>query len=234
MDGLFTIIIIAMAVISVIGKNKKNSRRSSERREHSPAESRRQSPLRRLNSAGEDGRFDRAAQHENSVGEDGRFHRSAQRENSVGDVLPKTRHQRMVEEQRERAAAYRREQAASKPKPQPKAKETRPLCPACGRVLKPGLNFCPSCGTATSAYAAAAVSNIPADAGIFAAGDFNGEHVYTYSDGDRPPTVLSPAPKSVTAAQKPALVLPAFTGPELTRSLVMAEILGPCKARQHH
>ena len=223
MDGLFTIIIIAMAVISVIGKNKKNSRRSAERREHSPAESRRQSPLKRLNSAGEDGRFDRAAQHENSVGEDGRFRRSAQRENSVGDVLPKTRHQRMVEEQRERAAAYRREQAASKPKPQPKAKETRPLCPACGRVLKPGLNFCPSCGTATSAYAADAV---------IAAGDFNGEHVYTYSDGDRPPTVLSPAPKSVTAAQKPAVVLPAFTGPELTRSLVMAEILGPCKARR--
>ena len=135
----------------------------------------------------------------------------------MGDVLPKTRHQRMVEEQRERAAAYRREQAAARPKP----KEPRPLCPACGRVLKPGLKFCPSCGTATSA----------ADAGAFA-GTLDGEPVYTYSDGDRPPTVLSPAPKSVSATQRAALVLPAFTGPELTRSLVMAEILGPCKARR--
>ena len=200
MDGLFTIIIIAMAVISVIGKNKKNSRRSAERREHSPAESRRQSPLKRLNSAGEDGRFDR----------------SAQRENSVGDVLPKTRHQRMVEEQRERAAAYRREQAAAKPKPQPKAKETRPLCPTCGRVLKPGLRFCPSCGRNL-------VASEPA---------LDADPVYTYSDGDRPPTVLSPAPKSAAAAHKPAVMLPAFTGPELTRSLVMAEVLGPCKARR--
>ena len=216
MDGLFTIIIIAMAVISVIGKNKKNSRRSAERREHSPAESRRQSPLKRLNSAGEDGRFDRAAQHENSVGEDGRFRRSAQRENSVGDVLPKTRHQRMVEEQRERAAAYRREQAAAKPKAEPKAKEPRPLCPACGRVLKPGLRFCPSCGRNL-------VASEPA---------LDADPVYTYSDGDRPPTVLSPAPKSAAAAHKPAVMLPAFTGPELTRSLVMAEVLGPCKARR--
>ena len=186
----------------------------------------REQPSRRANSAGDDGRFDRAAQKVNSVGEDSRLDREAQKANSIGE----SRRRRMVEEQRERAAAYRRAHGEAEEESRP-ARQSRPACPACGRPLKPGVKFCPGCGAVTSADAAVTASNIPADAGIFAQGV--SEAAYSYSDGDRPPTEISPALSPLPKA-RPALTLPGFSGPELTRALVMAEVLGPCKARQHH
>ena len=174
----------------------------------------------RVNSVGEEGRLDRSAQRVNSVGEEGRLDRSAQRVNSVGESRPRSRHQRMVEEQRAKAEAYRQRQfgpaasggkkAASSSGGKQAAAAKPELCPHCGRSLRPGLNFCPGCGKPLPAAPAAA---------------------YSYSDGDRPPAEHSPAIPARTRPA-PSFALPGFTGPELARSLVMAEILGPCKARQ--
>ncbi|MBQ1343682.1 MAG: zinc-ribbon domain-containing protein [Firmicutes bacterium] len=228
----FSLIIVGLVLLSVVNSvRKKNGGKGS-----NSGSSRR--TVRRANSAGDDGRFDRSAQRVNSVGDDGRLDREAQRANSIGE----SRRRRMVEEQRERAEAYRRahgETAAETGAPRSEQSRpasqsrpySRPACPACGRPLKPGVKFCPGCGTATAAGAAVAVSNIPADAGIFAQGV--SEAAYSYSDGDRPPTEISPALPPLPKA-KPSLALPGFSGPELTKALVMAEILGPCKARQHH
>lgn len=232
----------------------------------------------------------------NSAGDEGRLDRSAQRANSVGERPALSRRQRMVEEQRQRAEAYRQSQAAARgkgpsepglcpgcgrtltqvedfclhcgrsvrpaanglcptcggpvttlayfcpgcglampvdiPAPAGKgAKGAAALCPKCGRELKAGGKFCPGCGTATAANAAVAVSNTAADASVFAQG--GSEPAYSYSDGDRPPAPVSPdAPPA--PRRGPAFTLPAFTGQELAKSLVMAEILGPCKARQQH
>lgn len=228
----FSLIIVGLVLLSVVNSvRKKNGGKGS-----NSGSSRR--TVRRANSAGDDGRFDRSAQRVNSVGDDSRLDREAQRANSIGE----SRRRRMVEEQRERAEAYRRahgETASETGAPRSEQSRpasqsrpySRPACPACGRPLKPGVKYCPGCGTATAAGAAVAVSNIPADAGIFAQGV--SEAAYSYSDGDRPPTEISPALPPLPKA-KPSLALPGFSGPELTKALVMAEILGPCKARQHH
>ena len=228
----FSLIIVGLVLLSVVNSvRKKNGGKGS-----NSGSSRR--TVRRANSVGDDGRFDRSAQRVNSVGEDSRLDREAQRANSIGE----SRRRRMVEEQRERAEAYRRAHAETAPEtgaPRPAQSRpasqsrpySRPACPACGRPLKPGVKFCPGCGTATSADAAAAVSNTAADASVFAQGV--SEAAYSYSDGDRPPTEISPALPPLPKA-KPSLALPGFSGPELTKALVMAEILGPCKARQHH
>ena len=229
----FSLIIVGLVLLSVVNSvRKKNGGKG--RASDSPH----RRTVRRANSAGDDGRFDRSAQRVNSVGEDGRLDREAQRANSIGE----SRRRRMVEEQRERAEAYRRahgETASETGAPRSEQSRpasqsrpySRPACPACGRPLKPGVKYCPGCGTATAAGAAVAVSNIPADAGIFAQGV--SEAAYSYSDGDRPPTEISPALPPLPKA-KPSLALPGFSGPELTKALVMAEILGPWKARQHH
>lgn len=229
----FSLIIVGLVLLSVVNSvRKKNGGKG--RASDSPH----RRTVRRANSAGDDGHFDRSAQRVNSVGEDGRLDREAQRANSIGE----SRRRRMVEEQRERAEAYRRahgETASETGAPRSEQSRpasqsrpySRPACPACGRPLKPGVKYCPGCGTATAAGAAVAVSNIPADAGIFAQGV--SEAAYSYSDGDRPPTAISPALPPLPKA-RPALTLPGFSGPELTKALVMAEILGPCKARQHH
>lgn len=204
------------------------------------ARKKQQEPRRRANPAGDDGRFDRAAQRVNSVGDDSRLDREAQKANSIGE----SRRRRMVEEQRAKAEAYRRahgeaavtsadaDEVAEQKRPDRQSRPSgRPACPACGRPLKPGVKFCPGCGAVTSAAAAVTASNNPAEAGLFATGA--AEAAYSYSDGDRPPTEISPALSPLPKA-RPALTLPGFSGPELTRALVMAEILGPCKARQHH
>ena len=229
----FSLIIVGMILFSVVNSVRRKTGGKG-RAGNSPH--RRRVP--RANSAGEDGRFDRSAQRVNSVGDDGRLDREAQKANSIGE----SRRRRMVEEQRERAEAYRRAHAETAPETSaPRSEQSRPAsqsrpysrpaCPACGRPLKPGVKFCPGCGTATSANAAAAVSNTAADASVFAQGA--SEAAYSYSDGDRPPTEISPALPPLPKA-KPSLALPGFSGPELTKALVMAEILGPCKARQHH
>lgn len=233
----FSLIIVGLVLLSVVNSvRKKNGGKG--RASDSPH----RRTVRRANSAGDDGRFDRSAQRVNSVGEDGRLDREAQRANSIGE----SRRRRMVEEQRERAEAYRRahgETASETGAPRSEQSRpasqsrpySRPACPACGRPLKPGVKYCPGCGspvgTATSADAAVAVSNTAADASVFAQGV--SEAAYSYSDGDRPPTEISPALPPLPKA-KPSIALPGFSGPELTKALVMAEILGPCKARQHH
>lgn len=245
MSDFISLAFLLLAVVTFVANRRDKARKKQQ-----------EPPSRRANSAGEDGRFDRSAQRVNSVGEDGRLDREAQRVNSVGE----SRRRRMVEEQRAKADAFRRAhgEAAESDRPAPEQSRparqsrpsNRPACPACGRPLKPGVKFCPGCGTATAAGAAVAVSNIPADAGIFAQGGSEAavksaaasasvfaqgvsEAAYSYSDGDRPPTAISPALPPLSKA-RPALTLPGFSGPELTRALVMAEILGPCKARQRH
>ena len=230
----FSLIIVGLVLLSVVNSvRKKNGGKGRD------SDSPHRRTVRRANSAGDDGRFDRSAQRVNSVGDDGRLDREAQRANSIGE----SRRRRMVEEQRERAEAYRRAHAETAPEtgaPRPAQSRpasqslpySRPACPACGRPLKPGVKFCPGCGTATSANAAAAVSkSAEASASVFEQG--TAEAAYSYSDGDRPPTEISPALPPLPKA-KPSLALPGFSGPELTKALVMAEILGPCKARQHH
>ena len=224
----FSLILVGLILFSVVNSvRKKNGGKG--RAGDSPH--RRRVP--RANSAGDDGRFDRSAQRVNSVGEDSRLDREAQKANSIGE----SRRRRMVEEQRAKADAFRRAhgEAAEPDRPAPEQSRparqsrpsNRPACPACGRPLKPGVKFCPGCGAVTSAAAAVTASNNPAEAGLFATGA--AEAAYSYSDGDRPPTAISPALPPLSKA-RPALTLPGFSGPELTRALVMAEILGPCKA----
>lgn len=218
MSDFISLAFLLLAVVTFVANRREKARKKQ------------QEPPR-ANSAGDDGRFDRSAQRANSVGEDGRLDREAQKANSVGE----SRRRRMVEEQRAKAEAYRRSHSDAAPEPGRPARQSRPsnrpACPNCGRPLKPGVRFCPGCGAVTSAAAAVTASNNPAEAGLFATGA--AEAAYSYSDGDRPPTEISPALPSLTKA-RPALELPGFSGPELTRALVMAEILGPCKARQRH
>ena len=217
----FSLIIIGFVLLSVIGsvRQKSGLRGSAPNRRPYRANSagddgRFDRSAQRANSVGDDGRLDRGSQRMNSVGEQGGFDRSAQRANSVGDTPARSRRQRMVEEQRARAEAYRRGQSApAKPRQdRPKAAAAPlPACSNCGRLLKEGDRFCPDCGRQLTPE----------------------EIVYSYSDGDQPPTEVSPALKP-NPKPRPAVDLPGFSGPELTRALVMAEILGPCKARQHH
>lgn len=220
MSDFISLAFLLLAVVTFVANRRDKARKKQQ-----------EPPSRRANPAGDDGRFDRSAQRANSVGEDGRLDREAQRVNSVGE----SRRRRMVEEQRAKAEAYRRAHGDAAPEPGRPARQSRPsnrpACPNCGRPLKPGVKYCPGCGTATAAKAAVTASNIPADAGIFAQGGSG--TAYSYSDGDRPPTEISPALPPLTKA-RPALELPGFSGPELTRALVMAEVLGPCKARQRH
>lgn len=220
MSDFISLAFLLLAVVTFVANRREKSRKKQQ-----------EPPSRRANSAGDDGRFDRSAQKVNSVGEDSRLDREAQRANSVGE----SRRRRMVEEQRAKAEAYRRAHGDAAPEPGRPARQSRPsnrpACPACGRPLKPGVRFCPGCGAVTSAAAAVTASNNPAEAGLFATGA--AEAAYSYSDGDRPPTEISPALPPLTKA-RPALELPGFSGPELTRALVMAEVLGPCKARQRH
>lgn len=220
MSDFISLAFLLLAVVTFVANRRDKARKKQQ-----------EPPSRRANSAGDDGRFDRSAQRANSVGEDGRLDREAQRVNSVGE----SRRRRMVEEQRAKAEAYRRSHSDAAPEPGRPARQSRPsnrpACPACGRPLKPGVRFCPGCGAVTSAAAAVTASNNPAEAGSFATGA--AEAAYSYSDGDRPPTEISPALPPLTKA-RPALELPGFSGPELTRALVMAEVLGPCKARQRH
>ena len=225
----FSLIIVGMILLSVVNSVRK---KTGGKGRAGDAPHRRRVP--RANSAGDDGRFDRSAQRVNSVGDDSRMDREAQKANSIGE----SRRRRMVEEQRAKADAYRRAhgEAAEPDRPAPEQSRparqsrpsNRPACPACGRPLKPGVKFCPGCGAALTADAA--VKSAADSASVFAQGV--SEAAYSYSDGDRPPTAISPALPPLPKA-RPALTLPGFSGPELTRALVMAEILGPCKARQH-
>ena len=219
MSDFISLAFLLLAVVTFVANRREKARKKQQ--EH---------PSRRANSAGDDGRFDRSAQRANSVGEDGRLDREAQRVNSVGE----SRRRRMVEEQRAKADAYRRAhgEAAEPGRPARQSRPSnRPACPNCGRPLKPGVKYCPGCGAVTSAAAAVTASNNPAEAGSFATGA--AEAAYSYSDGDRPPAQISPSLPPLTKA-RPALELPGFSGPEMTRALVMAEILGPCKAQQRH
>ena len=228
----FSMIMAGMVLFSVVNSvRKKNGGKGRA----GDAPHRRRVP--RANSAGDDGRFDRSAQRVNSVGDDSRLDREAQKANSIGE----SRRRRMVEEQRAKADAFRRAhgEAAESDRPAPEqsrpARQSRPsgrpACPACGRPLKPGVKFCPGCGSPVGAvFAETEVKSAADSASVFAQGV--SEAAYSYSDGDRPPTAISPALPPLPKA-RPALNMPDFTGPELTRALVMAEILGPCKARQH-
>ena len=221
----FLLLAAVTFVMNRRGKARQKQQQKQPSRHADPpgeAARRRAASAPRVKSAGDEGRFDRSAQRVNSVGDEARLDRSAQRVNSVGESLPRGRHQRMVEEQRAKAQAYRQRQsalasggrqAASGRKQAPAARQEH--CPHCGRALRPGLNFCPGCGKPI-AGAAVTASNTAA---------------YSYSDGDRPPAEHSPAVPARTRPA-PSFALPGFTGPELARSLVMAEILGPCKARQ--
>lgn len=236
MSGLFSYLIMLFVFISVVnslrkraaGRQKQPPAARSRREEEAAGprvnsvgdDARLDRPAQRVNSAGEDARPDRSARRVNPVGDAARPDRAEQRRNSVGETPPRSRHQRMVEEQRQRAEAYRRQALGDRgPQPAPAPPETASrrrsdTCAYCGRRLKPGQQFCPACGRT--------VRPAQADAAAPAA--------FSYSDGDRPET--SPAPVLAPRTAPLALALPAFTGPELACSLIMAEVLGPCKARQ--
>ena len=234
---LFMLVFLG-ALVSRLRGQQHSRGGSADRSNHNPAPGRPSRPWggtvgddewgarpEQVNSAGDADWRERAARRVNPVGDGARLDRAEQRRNAVGDSVPRSRPQRMVEEQRARAEAYRRQQSrrpgaeadsartaasakrSGSPAPVPEqGGRSHRDCPACGRLLRPGQTVCPYCGAAVMAAP-------PEPAAV---------------PEERP---LTKAPEQPSRPVPAAFSLPGFSGPELTRALVMAEVLGPCKAR---